>query len=125
MGYIKVKAKIANPQERNKYREIELLADTGAIYTLLPSSLLKGLAIPATSRRKFKLASGEVKDYPTGEAYIEVEGTGVTSIVVFGPEGSTSLLGVTTLKLLGFQVDPLTGKLKPMELLLLYKARDV
>ncbi|MCP8312945.1 MAG: Retroviral aspartyl protease [archaeon] len=119
MGYIKVKAKIANPQERNKYREVELLADTGAIYTLLPSSLLEGLAISATSRRKFKLASGEVKDYPTGEAYIEVEGIGVTSIVVFGPEGSTPLLGVTTLELLGFQVDPLTKKLKPMELLLL------
>ena len=119
MGYTKVKAVIANPLERVKRQEVELLADTGSIYTMLPESLLKSLGISPTSRRRFKLASGEVKEYSTGEAYIEIEGIGATSVVVFGEEGSAPLLGVTTLELLGLQVDPMTGKLKPMELLLL------
>lgn len=119
MGHTRVKAVIANPLEKAKRREVELLADTGAIYTILPESVLKDLSIKPSGIRRFKLASGEVKQYQTGEAYVEVEGIGVTSIVTFGTEDSTPLLGVTTLELLGLQVDPVTGKLKPMELLLL------
>lgn len=119
MGYTRVKAVVANPLGRSKRQEVELLADTGAIYTMLPEGVLRGLGIAPTGRRRFKLASGEVKEYSTGEVYMEVEGIGVTSVVVFGVEGSTPLLGVTTLELLGLQVDPMTGRLKPMELLLL------
>ena len=119
MGYTKVKAVVANPLERARRIEVELLADTGAIYSMLPGRLLRGLGISSSGRRRFRLASGEVEEYPTGEAYIVVEGVGATSVVVFGAEGSTPLLGVTTLELLGMQVDPVTGRLKPMELLLL------
>lgn len=119
MGYTKVKAVVANPFERVRRQEVELLADTGAIYSMLPGSLLKGLGISTSGRRRSRIASGEVEEYPIGEAYIEVEGVGVTSLVVFGAEGSIPLLGVTTLELLGFHVDPISGKLEPIELLLL------
>jgi len=121
MGYVKVKARVSNPA-RNKSIDIELIADTGAIYTAIPANLLQEqLGIAPTGKRKFKLASGEVKDYPVSEAYIEIEGEGegVTSLVAFIPKGSTPLLGVTTLELLGLQVDPIAGELKPIELLLL------
>ena len=50
---------------------------------------------------------------------LRFEGLGATSMVVFGLEEATALLGVTSLEFLGLQVDPLTGKLKPLELLLL------
>jgi len=56
---------------------------------------------------------------PRGEACIEIAGEGATSIIAFLPKGSTPLLGVTTLELLGLQVDSTTGELKPLELLLL------
>jgi len=39
--------------------------------------------------------------------------------VVIGPEDTVPLLGVTTLELLGYQMDPVTGRLKPLELMLL------
>jgi len=120
MGYVKVAAKIYNPADRSKPIQLDLLADTGAIYTAIPASLLENLNIKPTSTRRFKLANGKVERYPTGEAYVEVAGEGVTSIIVFLPEGSTPLLGVTTLELLGLQVDPTTGELKPLELLLLH-----
>ena len=119
MGHTKVKAVVANPLERARRKEVELLADTGAIYSMLPGSVLRDLGIAPSGRRRFRLASGDVEEYPTGEAYMAIEGVGATSVVVFGAEGSTPLLGVTTLELLGMQVDPVTGKLKPMELLLL------
>ncbi len=118
MGYVKVKARVSN-QARNKTLDIELVADTGAIYTAIPANLLEQLEILPTGKRKFKLANGEVKDYPVSEAYIEIKGEGVTSLVAFIPKGSTPLLGVTTLELLGLQVDPTVGELKPIELLLL------
>ncbi len=120
MGYVKVKARVSNPaRNKNKNLDIVLIADTGAIYTVIPANLLEQLEITPTGKRKFKLANGEVKDYPVGEAYIAIEGEGVTSLVAFIPKGSTPLLGVTTLELLGLQVDPIAGELKPMELLLL------
>jgi len=119
MGYVKVAAKIYNPADRAKPIHLELLADTGAIYTAIPGSLLEEIKVRPTSTRRFKLANGKVERYPTGEAYVEIAGEGATSIIAFLPEGSTPLLGVTTLELLGLQVDPTTGQLKPLELLLL------
>ncbi len=118
MGYVVVKAKISNV-ERTKSKEIELIADTGAIYTAIPEDVLSELGIPPKGKRKFKIASGEIKEFKIGEAYIEIAGEGVTTVIAFLPKDSKPLLGVTTLELLGLQVDPITGKLKPMELLLL------
>jgi len=115
---IKVRAKISNVGwERSK--EIELIVDTGAIYTAIPKDILKDLGVVARGKRRFKTASGELKELPVGEAYIEIAGEGVTSIVAFFPRGATPLLGVTTLELLGLQIDPITEELRPMELLLL------
>jgi len=119
MGYVRVKGRVANSMDRSKCENVEFLADTGSIYTMIPESILKKLEIKRTGIRRFKVASGETREYPIGEAFIEIEGLGATSIVVFGPEEATPLLGVTSLELLGLQVDPLTGKLKPLELLLL------
>jgi len=119
VGYVKVKGFVANPFDRDKRLELEFLVDTGAMYTSLPESMLKRLEIIPTGKRRFLIASGERKEFPVGEAYIEVEGIGVTSLVLYGSEGVPSLLGVTTLELHGLQVDPITGKLKPAELYLL------
>jgi len=119
MGYVRVRGAVANPLKREVRVELEFIADTGAIYTVIPGSIAEKLGLEITSKRRFKLASGDVVEYPVAEAYIEVEDRGVTSLVVVGPENTTPLLGVTTLELLGFQVDPVTGKLKPLELMLL------
>ena len=115
---IKVGAKVSNV-ERERSKEIELIADTGAIYMAIPEDILMDLGVVARGKRRFKTASGELKELPVGKAYIEIAGEGVTAIVAFLPRGAIPLLGVTTLELLGLQVDPITGELKPMELFLL------
>ena len=116
---MRVKAKISHPVDRSRNVKTDLLADTGAIYTALPADLLHKVGVTPTGKRKFKLANGKVETYPTAEVFVEVDEQGVTSLVAFLPETATPLLGVTTLELLGLQVDPTTGKLKPLELLLL------
>ncbi|MGC8912264.1 MAG: retroviral-like aspartic protease family protein [Nitrososphaeria archaeon] len=118
MGFVKVRVKVWNIENPKQSRELELLADTGAIYTVLPSSLLKELGIKAINRRKFKLANNEVVEKDVGLMGVEIEGKFTYTIVVFGEE-NVYLLGVTTLEELGLEVDPVKGVLRPMELLLM------
>jgi aspartyl protease family protein len=119
LGYVRVKAVVANLADKTKKIDVDCLVDTGAIYTLIPRDLLEKVGTRTTGSRRFKLANGKVEEYPVGEAYVEVQGIGAISLLVFGPEKSQPLLGVTTLELLGLQVDPVSGQLKPLELYLL------
>ncbi|PUA34017.1 MAG: hypothetical protein B7O98_00985 [Zestosphaera tikiterensis] len=119
MGYVRVKGVIANPLKREVRVEVEFIADTGAIYTMISKTIAEKLGLEIMGKRKFRVASGDAVEYPVAEAYIIVEDRGVTSLVVIGPENTIPLLGVTTLELLGYQVDPVTGKLKPLELMIL------
>ncbi len=119
MGQVRVKGRVSNPGDRSKCENFEFLADTGSIYTMIPERTLNKLESQKLGLRRFKIASGEIREYPVGEAFIEIEGLGATSIVISGADEATPLLVVTSLKLQGLEVDPLTGKLKPLELLLL------
>jgi len=119
MGYVRIRGVIANPLDRNLRDELEFIVDAGAIYTVIPQDVAEKLQLKVVDKRKFKIASGEVVEHPVSEAYIIVEGKGVTSLVAIAPEKTPILLGVTTLELLGVQVDPVTGKLIPLELMIL------
>ena len=118
MGYIRVKARIWNVENPSISRHVEFLVDTGAIYSVLPSSLLKELGVEPIGRRKFKLANNQVIERDVGIIGIEVEGIKTHTTVIFGDEG-VYLLGVVTLEELGLEVDPIKGKLRAMELLLM------
>ena len=98
--------------------ELEFLVDAGAIYTVISKSIAEKVRLKEFGKRKFKTGGGVV-ELPVAEAYVIVEGEGVTSLVaVSSDEEMPVLLGVTTLELLGLQVDPVAGKLKPLELLI-------
>ena len=119
MRYVRVRGIIANPLNRNLKDELEFIADTGAIYTVIPKSIANKLQLKEMDKRRFKTASGEIVEYPVSEAYITIEGKSVTSLVAIATEKTPILLGVTTLELLGLQVDPVNGKLTPLELMIL------
>jgi len=90
VGYVRVKGVIANPFDRSRRVEVEFVADTGAIYTMIPRSIAKELGLEEIDRRRFRVASGEVVEYPVSEAYIIIENRGVTSLVVIGSEKNTT-----------------------------------
>jgi predicted aspartyl protease len=50
---------------------------------------------------------------------VETEGKGYKVPVVAGQDGDIPVLGVTTLEILGLEVDPVSRKLKPTDYLLL------
>jgi len=119
MEYVRVSGVVANTLNRNLKLELEFIVDTGAIYTVIPKSVAEKLQLKEVDKRRYKIASGEVVEYPVSEAYVTIGGKGVTSLVAIANEKTPMLLGVTTLELLGLQVDPVTGKLTPLELMIL------
>lgn len=119
MGYVRVRGVIANTLNRDLKLDLEFIVDTGAIYSVIPKSVAEKLQLKEEDRRRFKTASGEIVEYPVSEAYIKIEGKGVTSLVAIANEKTPTLLGVTTLELMGLQVDPVTGKLTPLDLMIL------
>ncbi len=118
MGYIRVRARIWNIEKPTEIKEVELLVNTGAIYTVLPSTLLRSMGVKPVGRRRFRLADNRVVEREVGIIGIEVEGVKTHTPVVFGDE-NVYLLGTVTLEELGLEVDPVTRKLKPAELLLM------
>jgi clan AA aspartic protease len=120
MGFVRVKAKVWNVENPENAREVFLLVDTGAIYTVLPRSLLEEMGVKSIGKRKFKLANNQVVERDVGIIGIEIQGIQAHTLVFFGDEG-IYLLGATTLEELGLEVDPVKRELRPMELLLMLK----
>jgi clan AA aspartic protease len=119
VGVTFTKARIGNPRRGDLVAiEIELLVDTGAIFSVVPASVLDALAIPRLECQEFTLADGSHVAYDIGEVTFTVGTRGRTSQVVFAPEGVTPLLGALTLESLGLMVNPVTRELLPMRLLL-------
>jgi aspartyl protease family protein len=119
MGCVRVKVKLRNIHKPELEAEMELLADSGAIYTIVKREKLEKLDIKPRGKRRFKTADGRVIEREVAAAEIEIKGQSVYSVVILGEESDTEVLGVTSLEELGLQVDPTTGELKPLELLLL------
>ena len=119
VGITFAKARVANPRRADLGEvDLELLVDTGALYSVVPASILDALAVERLDRRQFTLADGSHVAYDVGEATFVVAGHARTSQVVFAPEGVTPLLGAFALESLGLMVNPVTRELLPMRLFL-------
>jgi len=119
MGSVKVKATVRNIYKPKLQTELKLIADIGAIYTIINRKHIESLQIKSTGKRQFKIADGKVITREVGLAQIEINKEITHSTIVFGEPEDAQVLGVTTLEELGLQVDPVAGQLKPLELLLL------
>ena len=119
MGFVTVKVQICNPEKPESCHEVELLADTGAMYSIVPADVLKKLGMRSLGKRGFVLANGEKIEREVGGALYKFGGYEGYASVVFGVDDDKPLLGVTALEEMGLQVDPVTKQLRPIELLLL------
>lgn len=124
MSHVKVRAKVWNIEDPSKFREVEMLVDTGSTYTILPRSLLEELGVKPIGKRKLKLADGRIIEREVGMIGIEVEGEKIHTPVIFGDEG-IYLLGIVTLEELGLELDLSTGKLKHADALPMFHWRII
>lgn len=123
MGTVFATFGVANPLEPGNQTAVELLIDTGALYSVLPASILKELGIEPLERKSFKTADGRRIERSVGEAVFLFNGQRGTSKVIFGGEDDATLLGVTALEALGLEVDPTSGTVRPATLFLYFAGK--
>jgi len=117
VGHIFVDTVISNP-DRPEYRvKSRALIDTGATYTMIPKRLSEELKLRVEGRA-VKTAKGVDT---LSESYVKIaigERSGVSTVLVSDTLDQV-LIGVVTLEIIGYAVDPTTGQLKEAEALLL------
>jgi clan AA aspartic protease len=112
MGLIHVTVSLKASQTATEKYEADFLVDTGAIDCLAPASELEKAGITRAGKMTYELASGEKVVYHFGLAVIEYMGELTSGRVIFGPDGSEPLLGVTALESVGISIDPTNRTLK-------------
>jgi predicted aspartyl protease len=93
--------------------DVEMLVDTGALYTKISPSLARRLGIIPNEIIKVKLADGSIKEAGLADAKVEYGRSKRAIPVLVGP-GDELLLGVTTLETLRLKVNPVTCSLEPV-----------
>ncbi len=101
--------------EEGHRKTFNLLVDTGSVFTWIDGDALRSLGIKPKSQKKFRTIEGREISRTAGEAVLELSGERATSVVVFAEKGDASVLGVTSLEVLGFEVDPSSKSLKKIE----------
>ncbi|MFQ5879991.1 MAG: retroviral-like aspartic protease family protein [Dehalococcoidia bacterium] len=118
MGTFRVAIEIGDPQG-SRFESLEALVDTGASYTWVPASVLRGLGVGPSFRFPFLLANGRRIEREMAETRVRLDGRERTTLVVFGDEGTQPLLGAYTLEGFGLAPDPVNRRLIPVPGLLM------
>ena len=117
MGYVWVDAVIGNPFTGRKI-VVKALVDTETMYTVIPRRIFEELQLPPRGKRKVKTAK-DITELDICEGVVEIRGRSTPTLILVSDELDFTLIGITTLELLGLEVDPVTGELKEFVALLL------
>ena len=112
MGFTHIDVAVTQISGANGRFESRFLVDTGAVETMAPASELARVGIKPVGKKTYELADGTRHDYAYGFAMIELLGETTPGRVIFGPEGTEPILGVTVLESMGLVVDPVSQSLK-------------
>jgi clan AA aspartic protease len=118
MGLTVLTVGVGNPAKPRHTVPVEFLVDSGAIYSVVPSRILKKLGLVPLSEETFSLANGEKIKRKKGVALFKFQDKIGGADVIFGETGDSTLLGAFTLEALGLALDPLKRELKPLPLIL-------
>jgi len=116
LGHVKVKVEISNVS-RAKVVEVDAVVDAGATLTVIPRRIADMLNLRSTGKTVVETTGGRI-ELERSRAWIELEGKEEIVPVLVSDIIDKVLIGVTTLEVLGLQVDPITGKLKEWTILL-------
>lgn len=98
---------------------VKFLVDSGASYSLLPDDVWRRLGLSAKRSMTFVLADGTEMKRDVSECHVKLpQGEGHTPVIL-GEPGDVALLGVITLEVLGFVLNPFDRSIRPMHLTLM------
>ena len=118
MGLFTVPAVLSNPIDPERRLVLDLIVDTGAVYTMLPAPVVHELGLETPRQRRVMLASGEHVTYRVGIVNLELHGEQWPTFFLEGPPGSLALLGAFTLEGFALAPDPVNKRLVPVVSLL-------
>ncbi len=118
MGLTSLPVNISQPADAKKSKTLKFLIDSGAIYSVVPTSVLKELGINPDEEREFILANGQTMKRSIGVATFRYKGRTGGAPVVFGKKDDSTLLGATTLEAMGFVLNPFKRDLLPLPMIL-------
>ncbi len=96
-----------------RWRELDLMVDTGSLFTWVQSPILEEIGIVPAEARDFQTMTGVLIQRRLGYAVVAWNGRTGPIFVVFGEPGDVSVLGVTALESLSVTVDPIRKMLVP------------
>ena len=114
MGLTYVDATVTGPTDKS--RQIQLLVDSGASYSLLPEEVWKELEIKPQEKLDFILADGTKIQRRASECKIRLNGKERHTPIILGEPGDEPILGIITLENLGMILDPFKRELRQMQL---------
>ncbi len=118
MGLTELEVDVASPAAPEITEKVMFLIDSGAIYSVVPSTILEKLGIKPLVEEEFRLANGEKIVRKKGVAVFKYSGRVGGADVIFGESEDSTLLGALTLEALGLSLDPLRRQLKPIPMML-------
>ncbi len=113
-----VELEVGDP-EGQRYETISAMVDSGATYTMLPTSFLRELGVEAIESRTFILDDDRRMQRGFGQTWIRIDGRRIASPIVFGDDNAMPLLGAVTLEIFALGIDPVNGRLIPVDSFLL------
>jgi clan AA aspartic protease len=114
MGVFSIEIQAGDPTG-GRFVPVTVLVDTGASYTTLPADLLDRLGVRRSDKQRFMLASGQTMTKDIGQTWVKLDGKERMTVVVFGDDAMTPILGAVTLEEMGLGVDPLGQHLIPID----------
>ncbi len=103
---------VVRSPETGTGREVELVVDTGSVFTWIDRRVLEEIGVRPRRERVFRTIDGRTVVRRTGVATIQYDRYEGDVEVVFAEEGDAQVLGATALETLGLEVDPVTGRLR-------------
>jgi len=93
--------------------------DSEALFTSIPRPILERLGFKPIVRQKLRVYGGRIVERDVSGAVVKYGKRRAIVPIVFGEPEDTPVLGATALESLGYQVDPVSKRLKPTEMLMI------
>lgn len=114
MGLTHITVKLRNLRSADGAYEARFLVDIGATDSLVPACELERIGVEPVGKMGYELADGTIKEYQFGLAEIIFMGEITAGRVIFGPDNTEPILGVTALESVGFTIDPASRTLRKL-----------
>ena len=113
-----MRLRVGNVARPEVSEELDFLVDSGAIYSVVPTEVLRRLGVQPLAEQEFRLANGTRIVRKKGVAFFRYEDRVGGADVIFGEPEDAVLLGAFTLESLGLCLDPLRRELLPVPMVL-------